>query len=79
MKWMSPMRMRAGRQYRPWASARVAVDFLVNNAASFIAKGLDVTTADRERSLGVNVRGLCQHGAGLPPVLYAHHAWRCHC
>lgn len=33
------------------------VDFLVNNAASFIAKGLDVTTADWERSLGVNVRG----------------------
>lgn len=33
------------------------VDFLVNNAVSFIAKGLDVTTADWERSLGVNVRG----------------------
>ena len=33
------------------------VDYLVNNAVSFIAKGLDVTTADWERSLGVNVRG----------------------
>lgn len=33
------------------------LDFLVNNAVSFIAKGLDVTTADWERSLGVNVRG----------------------
>lgn len=33
------------------------VDFLVNNAVSFISKGLDVTTADWERSLGVNVRG----------------------
>lgn len=33
------------------------VDFLVNNAISFIAKGLDVTPADWERSLGVNVRG----------------------
>ncbi len=33
------------------------VDFLVNCAVSFIAKGLDVTTADWERSLGVNVRG----------------------
>ncbi len=33
------------------------IDFLVNNAVSFIAKGLDVTTADWERSLGVNVRG----------------------
>src|SRR5690348_15604597 len=32
------------------------VDFLVNSAASFIGKGLDVTTADWERSLGVNVR-----------------------
>jgi NAD(P)-dependent dehydrogenase (short-subunit alcohol dehydrogenase family) len=33
------------------------VDFLVNSAASFIGKGLDVTTADWERSLGTNVRG----------------------
>ncbi|MCI0711130.1 MAG: glucose 1-dehydrogenase [Chloroflexi bacterium] len=33
------------------------VDFLVNNAVSFIAKGLDVTTPEWERSLGVNVRG----------------------
>jgi NAD(P)-dependent dehydrogenase (short-subunit alcohol dehydrogenase family) len=33
------------------------VDFLVNNAVSFIAKGLDVTTAEWERTLGVNVRG----------------------
>jgi NAD(P)-dependent dehydrogenase (short-subunit alcohol dehydrogenase family) len=33
------------------------VDFLVNSAVSFIGKGVDVTTADWERSLGVNVRG----------------------
>jgi NAD(P)-dependent dehydrogenase (short-subunit alcohol dehydrogenase family) len=33
------------------------VDFLINDAVSFIAKGLDATTADWERSLGVNVRG----------------------
>ena len=33
------------------------VDFLVNNAASFIGKGLDVTDADWQRSLGVNVQG----------------------
>jgi NAD(P)-dependent dehydrogenase (short-subunit alcohol dehydrogenase family) len=33
------------------------VDFLVNNAVSFIAKGLDATPADWERSLGVNVQG----------------------
>ncbi len=34
------------------------VDYLVNNAISFLAKGLDVTPADWERSLGVNVRGM---------------------
>lgn len=33
------------------------VDYLVNCAASFISKGLYATTADWERSLGVNVRG----------------------
>ncbi|HEU4702862.1 MAG TPA: SDR family oxidoreductase [Conexibacter sp.] len=33
------------------------IDCLVNGAASFVAKGLDATTEDWERSLGVNVRG----------------------
>jgi NAD(P)-dependent dehydrogenase (short-subunit alcohol dehydrogenase family) len=33
------------------------VDYLVNSAVSFIGKGLDATTADWERSLGVNVQG----------------------
>lgn len=33
------------------------IDFLVNNAVSFISKGLDVTAADWNRSLGVNVQG----------------------
>ena len=33
------------------------LDFLVNCAVSFISKGLDVTPADWDRSLGVNVRG----------------------
>src|SRR5260221_6294901 len=33
------------------------LDFLVNSAVSFLTKGLDATTADWERSLGVNVRG----------------------
>lgn len=33
------------------------LDYLVNNAASFLTKGLDVTTADWEQCLGVNVRG----------------------
>ena len=33
------------------------INYLVNCAVSFTAKGLDVTTAEWERSLGVNVRG----------------------
>jgi NAD(P)-dependent dehydrogenase (short-subunit alcohol dehydrogenase family) len=33
------------------------INILVNDAASFISKGLDVTTEDWEHSLGVNVRG----------------------
>ena len=33
------------------------VDYLVNSAVSFLNKGIDVTTADWERSLGINVRG----------------------
>ena len=44
------------------------MDFLVNNAVSFIAKGLDVTTADWERSLGVNVRGY----ANMVQACYPH-------
>lgn len=44
------------------AAAQVAENFghiniLVNDAASFVSKGLDVTTEDWEHSLGVNVRG----------------------
>jgi len=33
------------------------IDYLVNNAFSFISKGLDVTPADWDRALGTNVRG----------------------
>jgi NAD(P)-dependent dehydrogenase (short-subunit alcohol dehydrogenase family) len=33
------------------------LDYLVNSAVSFLTRGLDATTADWERSLGVNVRG----------------------
>ena len=33
------------------------LDYLINNAASFLNKGLDATTEDWEWSLGVNVRG----------------------
>ncbi|MEZ4670904.1 MAG: glucose 1-dehydrogenase [Anaerolineae bacterium] len=35
-----------------------SINYVVNSAASFIGKGLDVTTADWEHSLGVNVRGI---------------------
>jgi NAD(P)-dependent dehydrogenase (short-subunit alcohol dehydrogenase family) len=47
------------------------VDFLVNNAVSFIAKGLDVTPADWERSLGVNVRGYANMVQACHPHLRA--------
>lgn len=33
------------------------LDYLVNSAVSFLSKGLDATTPDWERSLGVNVQG----------------------
>lgn len=36
------------------------MNYLVNSAVSFIGKGLDVTRADWERSLGVNVLGAAQ-------------------
>ncbi len=39
------------------AAAYGKINYLVNCAVSFTAKGLDVTTPEWERSLGVNVRG----------------------
>jgi NAD(P)-dependent dehydrogenase (short-subunit alcohol dehydrogenase family) len=33
------------------------LDYLVNSAVSFLGKGLDATTEEWERSLGVNIRG----------------------
>lgn len=39
------------------AAAHGKINYLVNSAVSFTAKGVDVTTAEWERSLGVNVRG----------------------
>lgn len=47
------------------------VDFLLNNAVSFISKGLDVTPADWERSLGVNVRGYANMVQACYPFLRA--------
>jgi NAD(P)-dependent dehydrogenase (short-subunit alcohol dehydrogenase family) len=39
------------------ASEHGRMDYLVNNAASFLGKGLTATTEDWNQSLGVNVRG----------------------
>lgn len=47
------------------------VDYLVNNAVSFIAKGLDVTPADWQRSLGVNVIGYANMVQACQPHLKA--------
>ncbi|MEP6754993.1 MAG: glucose 1-dehydrogenase [Chthonomonadales bacterium] len=44
------------------------IDYLVNSAVSFIGKGLDVTPADWDRSLGVNVKG----GANMAQACYPH-------
>jgi NAD(P)-dependent dehydrogenase (short-subunit alcohol dehydrogenase family) len=45
------------------------IDFLLNNAVSFIAKGLDVTDAEWERSLGVNVRGYANMVQACYPIM----------
>jgi NAD(P)-dependent dehydrogenase (short-subunit alcohol dehydrogenase family) len=50
------------------------IDFLVNNAVSFISKGLDVTDADWERSLGVNVRGYANMVQACYPFMREHSA-----
>ena len=42
------------------------LDYLVNSAVSFLGKGLDATTEEWERSLGVNVRG----GANMAQACY---------
>lgn len=45
------------------------IDFLVNNAASFVGKGLDVTDADWQRSLGVNVQGYANMVQACHPAM----------
>lgn len=47
------------------------LDFVVNCAATFVARGLDVTTADWELSLGVNVRGMSNVVQAAHPFLVA--------
>lgn len=45
------------------------IDVLVNNAVSFIAKGLDVTTDDWNHVLGVNVRGYANMVQACHPAM----------
>ena len=45
------------RAVEEFAAGKGRLDCLVNSAVSFISKGLDSTTEDWDRSLGVNVRG----------------------
>ena len=47
------------------------IDFLVNNAFSFISRGLDVTPADWERCLGTNIRGYANTVQACYPFLRA--------
>lgn len=45
------------------------VHYLVNSAVSFTAAGLEATTEQWNRSLGVNVRGAAQMSAGFAPLM----------
>ncbi len=45
------------------------VDFLVNNAASFLGKGIDVTDSDWRRCLGVNVQGYANMAQACHPAM----------
>lgn len=47
------------------------LDFLVNNAASFLSKGLDASTEEWDHALGVNVRGYAQMSAACHPAMAA--------
>jgi len=45
------------------------LDYLVNNAASFLSKGLDATTEDWDHSLSVNIRGSAQMAQACYPSM----------
>ncbi len=47
------------------------IDCLVNSAVSFVGKGLDVSPADWERSLGVNVCGTANMAQACTPFIAA--------
>ena len=47
------------------------IDCLVNCAVSFVGKGLDATSADWERSLGVNVEGAANMAQSCHPAMKA--------
>ncbi len=50
-------------------SAFARLDLVVNCAGSFIARGMEVTTEDWERVLGVNVRGISNVVQAAVPLL----------
>lgn len=54
-----------------FADRRGRLDCLVNSAVSFISKGLDSTTEDWDRSLGVNVRGCANMAQACYPAMQA--------
>jgi NAD(P)-dependent dehydrogenase (short-subunit alcohol dehydrogenase family) len=54
-------------QVAAFAESAGRLDALVNNAASFLSKGLEATTEDWDRSLGVNVRGCANMAQAAHP------------
>jgi NAD(P)-dependent dehydrogenase (short-subunit alcohol dehydrogenase family) len=54
-----------------FAARQGRLDYLVNSAVSFISKGLDSTTEDWDRSLGVNVRGCANMAQASYPAMKA--------
>lgn len=45
------------------------IDYLVNSAGSFIAKGVDATASDWDQILAVNVRGMATMVAAVAPAM----------
>ena len=52
------------------------VDYLINNAANFTVKGIDVTTEDWQAALSVNVQGPVQYDTGRCRVSASRGRWR---
>ncbi len=54
-----------------FAAQQGRLDYLVNSAVSFISKGVEATTQDWDRSLGVNVRGNAHMAQACHPLMKA--------